>query len=165
MDRRLFMLAALVLVLVGCGTGSNEAIRDDGRPRSEQEVDIQEAVYRYQFEHNASSATAMGEVDVYFLRGPDGADPSPDLLERFSGHVPLVAPASERASSDEVTHEESGGQGIELRIDEIRWLDDGRAEVDGGYWEGNLSASGSTYEVEKVDGGWTVVQESFFWIS
>ena len=168
------LLATLVLSLVGCA-GQPVATWSEPSPlapvapvpagsRSEaaqREIDLLEAVYRYQFTHNASSATHHGRAEVYFLSGPGKQDPAAELLARFAGHTPPVAPASAAGSKVwyGVKHGESGAQGIILRVDEIRWIDPDTAEVEGGYYENSRSASENTYRVARKDGRWTVVND------
>ena len=44
-----------------------------------------------------------------------------------------------------------------------RW--DGLVNVDGGYYEANLSASGNVYRLKKVNGRWLVVADDMKWIA
>lgn len=121
----------------------------DGR---EQLLAICEAVFRYQFEHNASAA--QQKASAYFL-SIDGKDAPTDLLNRFEGQRPAVKAGSEF----------SEGKGLNFRIDTLIWLDEVTVEAEGGYYEGNVSASGNTYRLERQDGTWKVITKKGQWIS
>ena len=45
-----------------------------------------------------------------------------------------------------------------FRIEAIRLQGMSKAEVDGGYYEAGLSASGNTYSLVRKDGVWSVVK-------
>ena len=132
--------------------------------RGPEYLNLLEAVYRYQFDHNASGQKQR--VDYYFL-SLDGADPPAELLARFAGHKPSVLPGSLALASAAkgVSHKELGGTGLIFRISRIAWLDASTADVDGGYYEGGLSSSGNTYHVERHDGKWLVTKNTMHWIS
>lgn len=154
------VLLVLVLVLVlGCATRVPPP-----ESRDAAEASVYEAVFRHLFRHNASAARSR--VDYYFLAIGDGEDPPPALLARFAGHVPKVEPVSaSRSSPQGVRHEEDGGKGLVFRIEALRWLDADTAEVEGGYFEASLSASGNTHRVERRRGRWVVVDDRRNWIS
>ena len=154
------------------GDNSPTAPPDDPAPHSwsnsPEELDILEAVFRYQFEHNASSATALNDVDYLFVALGDSAsmDPPAELMAQFADHSPPVESVSAGDTSGHgVEHKEHGGQGIILRIERIRRIDADTMDVDGGYYEANLSASGNTYRVKRRDGSWEVVCDAMWWIS
>lgn len=127
-------------------------------------LNVLETVFRYQFDHNASGS--QRNVDYFFVR-LDHSDPPPELLERFKNQSPRVLPASMAKSSAGrgVTHKDLGGRGLIFNITQIAWLDANTAEVDGGYYEAGLSASGNTYRVERRDGKWVVTKNEMHWIS
>lgn len=132
--------------------------------KAEREWNVREALFRYQFEHNSSGG--QQNVDTYFLE-VDGKDPPAEFVARFAGHEPPVEPVSHAiASADEgVRHRERGGDGLIFKQERLRWIDDGKAEVDGGYYEAGLSSSGNTYTVEWKDGRWVVTGDEMHWIS
>jgi hypothetical protein len=111
-----------------------------------------EAVFRYQFQHNASAAQQRAKA--YFLT-VRGSDPPAEFLRRFARHTPPVKRGSQFRA----------GGGLQFRIDSFKWTGDNTAEVRGGYYEGNLSASGNTFRVQKTDSGWKVTGRSMSWIS
>lgn len=127
-------------------------------------LNLLEAVLRYQFDHNASGS--QRNVDFFFLM-LDRSDPPEELLERFKGNSPRVLPASlaEAPAGEGVRHKGLGGSGLIFDITRIAWLDANTADVDGGYYEAGLSASGNTYRVERRDGKWVVTKNEMHWIS
>ncbi|MFT3788752.1 MAG: hypothetical protein QM770_21715 [Tepidisphaeraceae bacterium] len=127
-------------------------------------LNVLEAVFRFQFDHNASGARR--KVDYFFLT-LDRSDPPADLLARFKDDAPRVLPASlAKASAGEgVKHKDLGGQGLIFNITSIAWLDANTADVQGGYYEAGLSASGNTYRVERRGGKWVVTHNKMHWIS
>ncbi|MCL2647983.1 MAG: hypothetical protein FWD61_13380 [Phycisphaerales bacterium] len=126
-------------------------------------LDLAEAVFRYQFEHNASGSQKNCD---YFFICIEREDPSPELLRRFADNKPKVVPASDATSSGRgVSHKTLGGTGLLFTISDITWLNDNTADVDGGYYEANLSSSGNTYRVERRDGKWIVTKNTMHWIS
>jgi hypothetical protein len=44
-------------------------------------------------------------------------------------------------------------------------VDEDKVLVNGGYYEGNLSASGNVYTVERKDHKWVVTKDQMLWIS
>lgn len=135
--------------------------------RATQELDILEAVFRHQFEHNASSATAQRRVECLFLSLHKDHDPPTELLARFKDHTPPVEPVSAAAPERwyGIRHKQNGRHGIIVLVDRIRWIDADTVEVEGGYYEGSTSASGNVYRVERRDGTWAVVDDRMNWIS
>ena len=127
-------------------------------------LDVAEAVFRYQFDHNASGK--QRDVDYFFLTLAEG-DPPQEFLERFATEKPPVLPKSLSIYSYREGHQhwELGGRGLSLRISSIKWLDANTAEVKGGYLEGAVSASGNVYRVERRDGKWSVTNDDTIWIA
>jgi hypothetical protein len=115
-------------------------------------LDIAEATFRYQFEHNASGA--QQKANAYFI-SLFKKDPSPDFLKRFANNKPQVKNGSEFKI----------GNGLAFRVGTIKRVSKTKVEVSGGYYEAGLSSSGNTYFVEKKDGKWTVTGNKMHWIS
>jgi hypothetical protein len=120
-------------------------------PPSEQdrlaaETDIAEAVFRYQFEHNASAI--QQKADHYCLSLPGERSPDAAFLHRFDGNKPPVSTADEC--------ERKSGHDLFFRVQRFDWRSDGEVWVRGGYWEGNLSASVESYRVRRKNGKWVV---------
>ncbi|MFL5244891.1 MAG: hypothetical protein ACJ8FY_22545 [Gemmataceae bacterium] len=149
MRHRKSIIALFVLICVAIAGYYAYAARPASL--SDEEWDICEVVLRHQIFHSAAagrgSATAYVEVH--------GCNPTGAFLDRFRGHQPQVK-AGWRFSR---------GSGVLYRIDVIRRTGVDSAEVDGGYYEGNLSSSGNTYYVVRKDGKWVMEREEMHWIS
>lgn len=174
----LFVLLLVAAVVAACGDDSEEATPATptataeeiplASPTADAEEDVREAVFRWQFENNASGLQQAAQV--YFLAlgsGDQYDDPSTELLERFAENDPPVRPVSLSTADPGagVVDVETGDIGLIFRIATISWTSDTAADVTGGYYEAGLSASGNTYTVEFVDGEWTVVDDVMHWIS
>jgi hypothetical protein len=119
--------------------------------------DLADAVFRFQFANNRSSTGSRAAR--YFLALEDEADPSEDLLRRFSGHSPPVSPLSDLTMSDSaerVIDPDTGKPALIFRIYKRSMLSNAEAVVEGGYYEANLSASWITMKAECRDGTWHV---------
>ena len=57
----------------------------------------------------------------------------------------------------------TGEQGLIFNVTRIQWKSD--TEVEGGYYEAGLSASGNTYTLKKDKGKWQVTKDKMDWIS
>ena len=123
-----------------------------GGEQQKQLLAICETVFRYLFEHNASAA--QQNAAAYFL-SINQQDAPAELLDRFVGHSPPVKPGSQFRE----------GNGLKFRIDTINWLDKRTVEIEGGYYEGNVSASGNTYVLRRQKGSWRVIKKKPGWIS
>lgn len=157
--RRTFtlLLACLVAPFTSCRSSDTAA-------RIASERDICEAVFRYQFTHNASGQQT--NAGVFFL-SMTNADPDDSFMNRFAGDTPPVKKAS-LASSDTrtiVMDPETKANGLILQIENIRWITEEKVEVDGGYFEAGDSSSGNTYYLEKQKGRWIVIKDGMHWIS
>jgi hypothetical protein len=134
--------------------------------------DLAEAVFRYQFGHNASGVQSLAGYYCIGFANDDHAltrlsDPSPAFLARFAKSVPAVEPASKCVanSARPVTDLRTGRDALFFRVGAIRCPVATRCEVDGGYYEGNESSSSDTYVVEKRGERWTVLKDVLHWIS
>ncbi len=132
--------------------------------RLPQEDDIREAVFRYQFEHNASGQ--QKQAAVYCLSIGENADPSDEFMRRFAEYKTPVRKRSEcdvgrLGVVDKNTHK----RGLVFRVDSMNWISGTEVEARGGYFEGGLSASGNTYTVRKRLGKWGVTEDKMNWIS
>ena len=162
MKRRLSLLILFMLIMSACAAP---------KPRSVQEEDIREAVFRYQFTHNESGlqqsanfyCLSLGEVTA-----KANVDPSDELMRRFRGHQPPVEKTSQCAAdiSKGVTDRATSQRfGLIFRVTSIQWVSDTKVEALGGYYEGGLSASGNVYRVVKENDQWIVKEDKMKWIS
>ena len=159
---------ALLITLAGACSSTDAPKGATSSDRASEELNILASVFRYQFEHNGA---AYLHPDRYFLSLSEAKDPpkdpSPELLARFKGADPPVEPLSAADTNMWFGVHLKGkkGRGVLLRLTEIRWIDDDTVEVDGGYHESSLNASGNTYRAERRNGEWTVVKDTMHWIS
>ena len=149
-SRSVFVLLVLAVLFAttGCAAGSaatanNSAVSPD---RTAAADDIAEAVFRYQFEHNASAIQKGAEK--YCLSLPGERTPSAEFLQRFAGNRPPVAAADQC--------ERKSGKNLIFRVQKLDWRKDNEVWVRGGYWEGNLSSSIELYRVVNDNGKWVV---------
>jgi hypothetical protein len=134
----------LLLLLMGCSQNAGPALSPDAQAAAQPE--IYEAVFRYQFDHNASGIQKGAER--YCLSVIGEASPDADFLRRFEGNKPPVAAADQC--------ERKAGRNLFFRIQNLDWRSDDEVWVRGGYFEGNLSSSIESYRVIRKDGKWVV---------
>lgn len=143
-------LAALTLIgLLGCASNTpppSPAVSEPSPSQAVAEEDIAEAVFRQQFEHNASGLQKSAEK--YCLSLPGDRSPSAEFLKRFEGTRPPVVAASECARKT--------GTHLFFRINNFNWRGDNEVWVRGGYYEGNLSSSLELFQVVREKGKWIV---------
>jgi hypothetical protein len=140
---KLFLFLTLLAATVACASGAPPPPPQD---RFAAQDEILEAVFRYQFQHNASAL--QSKADRYCLTLPQDKNPGEDFLHRFNGNQPPAV------SADECNRKK--GNDLFFRIQNLDWRSDQEVWVRGGYWEGNLSSSVELYQVVRKDGKWTV---------
>ena len=128
------------------------------------EFDVAEALFRHQFQHNASAVQT--NAAAYFL-SIRGQDPDPVFLKRFDGNTPPVKMKSEHGMNKKgvVVDPKSGRHALIFKIEGITMKSSDEAIVCGGYGEGPMSASGNTYILKKENGKWVVTSDKMRWIS
>jgi hypothetical protein len=114
--------------------------------RAADEQDIAEAVFRYQFDHNASSI--QNKAARYCLSFPGDRSPGEAFIQRFAGNQPPVASAEEC--------ERVGGKNLYFRVQRYDWRKDDEVWVRGGYSEGRCSSSAEAFRVVRQNGRWVV---------
>jgi hypothetical protein len=150
--RHITIHCSLLLAFVALSFSSDMAHRS-------QEDDIREALFRYQFEHNASAQQQTAH-DYYLAVGEEGADPSDEFMRRFADHKPLVHKASAcriKPSTGEVVNKRNGKPGLRFRQGTITWVSAIEVTVWGGYDEANVSSSGNTYYPKEAE--WPLVRD------
>jgi len=152
-------VARLFLLFAFTSLGFAEKIRES------QTDDIREAVFRWQFKHNASAQ--QENAKVYFLEvGEKEGDPPGEIIKRFADNKPPVRMRSEcSVSTRGVFDKKTGEKGLLFRVRIIEWKSDMEVDVKGGYYEHGLSASGNTYTLKKEKGKWRVTNDTMHWIS
>jgi len=173
MRRALLLLLVLLPACTAAGGpgGSGGSDRAGTLGRTADARGVLEAVFRYQFEHNDSGL--QERAAAYCLCVPDGEgrrggerDPEPGLLELFRGRKPPVLPCSGcRIDGGRVVEAREGRPALTFRVASLRWLGRDEAEVEGGYGEGNLSASGQRFRVVRGEAGWKVADVRGLWVS
>ena len=151
----LFLLFAFLSV----GMGADNA-------RQSQEDDIREAVFRWQFDHNVSGQ--QKKAKVYSLAvGEKYSDPSDQFMKRFADNQPPVRKRSEcnADAGKGVLDKKTGEQGLLFHVTSIKWKSDAQVEVEGGYYEAGLSASGNIYTLKNERGNWKVTNDKLVEIS
>jgi hypothetical protein len=136
----------LALALSSACASSAPPPSESGPNRLTAETDIAEAVFRYQFEHNASAI--QQKADHYCLSLPGERSPGADFLQRFQGNHPPVLTADQC--------QRGSGHDLFFRVQRLDWRSDTEVWVSGGYWEGNLSSSKESYRVRFKNGKWVV---------
>ena len=164
---RWFVIVAVVLSVISPAQPQKDKTVSEHMASfsQQQQNDIREAVFRYQFRHNASIQGSSAAV--YCLSVENNADPPDDFMKRFAGFKPPVHKASD-CSTDAykgVVEKATGKRGLVFRVKSIKWISQTDAEVVGGYFEDGLSASGNTYTVIKTQGKWKVSKAKTNWIS
>ena len=87
------------------------------KARESQTDDIREAVFRWQFDHNASGQQTNSQV--YFLEvGEKGGDPTDEFMKRFANHKPPVRKVSACSANagKGVLDMKTGEKGLIFRI-------------------------------------------------
>jgi hypothetical protein len=149
-----------LILLIACTSLGFAADKDQDKQRARQVDDIREAVFRWQFDHNASGQQKKAKVYFLRLQGKEG-DPTDEFMKRFAGHSPPVRKASacESDAKKGVRDKTTGEMGLVFWISNVRWKSDTEVELGGGYDESSRSASSNAYVVKKVDGKWKVTSD------
>jgi len=149
----------LLFAFTSLGLAAEEA-------RESQLDDIREAVFRYQFDHNASGQQKTAKV-FFISVGEKTTDPSDELMRRFADNKPPVrkASASDSVRGKGIIDKTTGERGLVFRVTGIKWITDIGVEADGGYYESGTSSSGNTYTLKKENGKWIVIKSKMKWIS
>jgi hypothetical protein len=137
-------LSILVLLLISACASAGPVPSTEAQSRATN--DIAEAVFRYQFQHNASSL--QERADRYCLSLPGEQSPDAAFLQRFDGNTPAVLGVDDCRRQS--------GKNLLFRLQKLDWRSDDEVWVTGGYWEGNLSSSVESYRVRRKDGKWVV---------
>ncbi|HVF61975.1 MAG TPA: hypothetical protein VNJ70_19380 [Thermoanaerobaculia bacterium] len=166
-------LAALLFAAATCGppAGDGNANGTDAAPATPDTAaggqppasgaedpfapdELLEAIFRYQFEHNASGL--QQNAGAYCLSlGPDRPVPA-SLLKRFANQRPPVYGEPECP----------GGEGVlTFQVRSVKWLSEDEVEAIGGYHEGNLSSSTESFRVAREAGRWVVKESRLLVIS
>jgi len=137
---------SILLLMLATAACASAAPAPPVQDRFAAQDEILEAVFRYQFQHNASGI--QSKADRYCLTLPEDKNPGEDFLHRFAGNQPPVVSADQCSKK--------GGRDLFFRVQSLDWRSDEEVWVRGGYWEGNLSSSIEMYRVLRKNGRWIV---------
>jgi len=134
--------------------------------KTDEALQIQQTVLRYQFEHNAA-ANKYAIFCIAISKGETTSDAPAKLIQGLNDATHKVVKSSDcNAHMDNgVTERSSGKPALMLNVGKVNWLAKDEAVVEGGYYEAGLSSSGNTYHLKKISGVWRVVQNQLNWIS
>ena len=157
--KALLLMWVLIPAALTCAAARCGLMHSDSQDKPTiAEDDIREAVFRYQFSHNASAQ--QQQAGVYFLSVGRDEDPSGEFMDRFKGHRPPVERVSQASTqAGGVADKKTGRRGIIFRVTDIKWISENEAEVEGGYLEGSQSASSNVYRVRFERDGWVVIED------
>ena len=143
-------LLPFLMITAACAQNSPPAGSSQGMTataaRAAAADEIAAAVFRYQFDHNASAIQKNAEK--YCLSLPGEKSPDAAFLQQFEGNQPPVAAADQC--------DRKSGKNLFFRVQKIDWREDGEVWVRGGYYEGNLSSSLELFQVVNENGKWVV---------
>jgi hypothetical protein len=136
-------------------------------------IDLLEATFRHMFKKNASggqSNVAAYCISIGKSKSAKPIDPALDapakLLSRLANESPKVLPGSSCIWNDvAVVEAKSKEPALLFSVTKIDCASASKCNVEGGYLEGNLSASGNSFVVERGSSGWTVTSDQMNWIS
>ncbi len=117
---------------------------------------LEQAAYRYLFENNASAFGA--QVDAYCLASGRAADRDPGAatLAAFVDHRPRVVPVSACMRDARASVTATGDTALIFHIADITCQSATQCTFQGGYYEGNMSASQGGYRAEYSGGRWQI---------
>jgi hypothetical protein len=177
LNGRVTILSLVFLMLGGCQSYQQK----EPERWSPQELDIIEAVFRYNIEGIHAPlfrvvCLSWGHSYQIASEGLDEKnDPSDEFISRFDDCEIPVKKISEcdLDNIDEdggtfcfnVVDGETGEDGIVFRVNGIRRLGASEVEVEGGYDSTCVSASGNLYTVVYDGDKWVVVDDVVLWMS
>jgi len=117
------------------------------------------ATYRYMFVNNASALKS--EAATYCVgigTRSDLSEPPATLLKALDDITPDVRPASECRAAERAVNS-VGQPSLIFSLVQVRCDSATNCLFQGGYYEGNLSASSGQYRARLVNGEWQVAPE------
>ncbi len=123
--------------------------------RKDAELEIREAIIRFQIK------TWELTADSYCV-SINGKDPHEEFLKRFQP-LPVKGASGCRKKTIgkvqiSVLDKRTGKLAVIFDLGSIRWLSDGKVEVEGGYVCGSLCMAEGTYHVVQESRGWVVTK-------
>lgn len=149
------MKTILISILIAAVWGAPAAQKaTGGATHADQEDNIREAVFRYQFK-NFDLLVAYHFISVY------GKNPPAAILQRLHGEQPPVLPVSDSEKLKKpmkmIQNRNDFKQGALFNQGQIKWISDTKADVDGGFECGDIcdEASG-VYHISRQGDKWVV---------
>jgi hypothetical protein len=149
------MKTILISVLMAAFVAAPALQKSAGEPsRSDQEDNIREAVFRYQFK-------SFDLLVAYHFISVNGKNPSAAMLQRFHGEQPPVLPVSEAEKIKKpmklIQNRNDYKQGVLFNQGQVKWISDTKVDVDGGFECGDICDEGSgVYHTTRQENKWVV---------
>ena len=126
-------------------------LKEDLTP--EEEYMIEREVFSHLFGNNHS---AKQNTSKYYFIGVSNSDPSLELLESFSDHVPKVKPLSKAQrpvdfGTTVTLRDDSTKSGIIFHINKMSKRLDGKVYVEASYYEAYMSSASYNYLLEIIN--------------
>jgi hypothetical protein len=152
-----FGTLGLAVLVSACAPNLNKA---------DEELQIQQSVLRYQFEHNAA-ANKYNIFCIAISKGETTSDAPAKLIQSLNDATHKLVKSSDcnENEGNGVTERASGKPALMLNVSQVKWLTKDEVIVKGGYYEASLSSSGNTYQLKKISGVWRVMKDELNWIS
>ncbi len=117
------------------------------------------ATFRYLFANNASALKARASTYcVGTGSGGELANPNPELMKALAGTRPKVVPASSCRRGNRVV-DAAGRPALIFNLATVQCDGLDNCVFEGGYYEGNVSASNGRYRARWVNGRWQITPE------
>ena len=130
--------------------------------KEEFDLEILESVFRYQIAQCAENTSL-----TVFLLSVKEKDPSDEFMKRFADESVSVKRRSALTKSER-THEfidkESGKFAALLSFDKLKFLEEGRAQVEGSCGYAEWAARGYRYSLVREEKRWIVKRADPTWI-
>ena len=131
--------------------------------KKEFDPDVVESVFRYQITQCAEGMT----LTAVFLLSVQGKDPSDEFMKRFAKESVSVKKKSAVANSEQTNEfidKESRKFAAVLSVDKLKFLEDGKAEVEGSCGYADWAARGYRYSLVREKDRWIVKRADFIWV-
>lgn len=160
------LFVGLSIIVLGCSD-------DERTSHVSIEDQVRESAFRFLFDHNHSALQKAAFGYYLGVNSYDDSakanytplnDPSPELMSSFSGFTPVVKRLSDCELTDRVRDKVTKERGLIFRLGRMNWINGNEVDVDGGYYEGNMSAAGYRLRIERRQFGWEVMKDRMLWI-
>lgn len=115
------------------------------------------------------SSLAAHFLETYYIAVDDDKDPSPELLERFSGLLRPVRKASESYVSEPegnvVKDKKTNKNGVLFTVSRIKWVNKNEVTLTAGSYIANMGSDGCRYSLKRVNGAWSIASKEECFVS